>query len=67
MKEIGMSNLECLRAGTSEAARAMRLEGIGRIAKGYRADLCILEENPLEKLETVLDVKHVVKAGKLVK
>ncbi len=67
MKEIGMSNFESLRAATSEAAKAMHMSDRGQIAAGYRADLAVVEKNPLEELETVCNVKMVVKAGKVVK
>jgi imidazolonepropionase-like amidohydrolase len=67
LKQIGMSNVECLKAATSEAAKAMKLENIGRIKKGYRADMCVLQENPLEALESVLNVKMVLQAGHIVK
>ncbi len=68
MKEIGMSNLECLRAATSEAAKAMHLDHqVGMVRKGLKANLAVLAENPLEKLETVCDVKMVIKNGKIIK
>ena len=68
MREIGMSNVECLRAATSEAAKAMHLEDkIGRIQVGMKADLVVLSENPVKHLETVCDVKMVIKNGKVVK
>ena len=67
MKQIGMSNLECLRAATSEAAKAMRLEDkVGKIAAGYYADFVILSENPLENINTVLNVRGVIHNGKIV-
>lgn len=67
MREIGMSPAECLRAATSEAAKAMRLSKVGEIKAGYRADLVVLKENPMEKLETVLDPVMVIKNGSIVK
>ncbi len=67
MREIGMSNVECLKAATSEAAKAMRFEGKGIIKEGFAADIVVLNENPLEKLETVCSVAGVIKAGKVIK
>lgn len=67
MRQIGMTNLECLQAATSEAAKAMRFSQVGRIEKGCKADLVILKENPLDKLETVCDVDGVIKSGRIVK
>jgi Imidazolonepropionase and related amidohydrolases len=67
MREIGMSNIDCLRAATSEASKAMRLDKIGYVKVGYTADLVALTDNPVEVLETCLDVKLVIKSGKVVK
>jgi len=68
LREIGMSHFESLRAATSEAANAIGLgDKIGQVKSGYKANLVILKDNPLEKLETVLDVMMVIKAGKVVK
>lgn len=45
----GLSSFEALRAGTSGAAEFMRAgEEWGTVAKGRRADLLLLEANPLE-------------------
>lgn len=68
MREIGMSNVECLRAATSEAAKAMHLDDkVGKIKAGMKADLVVLSENPIEHLETVCKVKMVLKDGNIVK
>lgn len=67
MHEIGMSNLECLRAGTSEAAKAMRIsDKVGTIEAGKKADLVIMKENPLEDLEATCNVSVVILAGKVI-
>jgi hypothetical protein len=48
MQSEGLSAAEVLRASTVEAADAMRETGeFGKIAKGYRADLVLLDQNPL--------------------
>ena len=66
MKQIGMSNFECLKAATSEAAKAMRIDNIGVIQKGNKADIVVLKENPMEHLETVLVPEMVFKNGKMI-
>lgn len=68
MQEIGMSNVECLRAATSEAAKAVRLDHrIGRIEKGLKADVIAFSGNPLEDLRCVMAVNFVMQAGRIVK
>jgi hypothetical protein len=50
----GLSPYEALRAGTVDAARFLREDDAwGSIAEGKRADLVLLNENPLENVSTV--------------
>ncbi len=68
LREVGMKNAEILRAATSVAAKALRLEdSVGRVAAGLKANLAVVDGNPLDNIETMLDVKMVIKAGKVVK
>lgn len=67
MQEIGMRNIEILRSATSEAAKATGIESsVGFVKNGYRADLIVLEENPIHDLEQVRNVKMVIKGGKII-
>lgn len=67
LKKIGMSNAEALRTATSEAAKAIgHGDSIGYIKKGYRANLVVLEGNPLEDLNAVSRVRMTYKDGKIV-
>ena len=43
MVEVGLSNLDALRAGTRNAAKLMRLEDRGRIVEGSAADLLMVD------------------------
>ncbi len=66
MAAIGMSNLESLRAGTSEAARAIgREQQLGRVAVGYRADFAVLAGNPLEDIAATRRVVMTIRGGKV--
>ncbi len=68
MQKLGMSAIDILRSATSEAAKAMNLAGDrGVIETGMLADIAVMEENPLKKLETVCDVKMVIRNGNTVK
>lgn len=62
--------LDMLRAATSTAAELVRLDGeIGRVRQGFRADLNVLDANPLEKGVLENFARHhraVIKAGVLV-
>ncbi|XDG05477.1 hypothetical protein ABKA04_005092 [Annulohypoxylon sp. FPYF3050] len=63
VSKCGFAPKEALRAGTSMVARRLRLKDRGRIAKGLRADLVLVEGNPLEDIDRTLDLRGVWKQG----
>ncbi|MGJ8564604.1 MAG: amidohydrolase family protein [Alphaproteobacteria bacterium] len=64
--EGGWSPAETLWAATMGSATAIgRNENLGSIETGKLADLVILNANPLESIENSLDVKAVMKNGRL--
>lgn len=68
MKEIGMKNGEILRSATWEAAKAVGIsDSVGRIAVGYRANMIVVEKNPIEDLNQMKEIQMVIKAGKIVR
>jgi imidazolonepropionase-like amidohydrolase len=63
----GLSPLECLRAATINAAKAMRLESeIGSLKKGMIADLVFIKGNPLNDLSALCNVMITVQEGRVV-
>ena len=61
----GLSPLDALRAATLEPARFLGLEGkAGVVAPGARADIVLLNENPLSNISAVRVVDAVVLAGR---
>ena len=66
MVENGFSNLEAIRAATLNPATFFGLENkVGRIKNGYKADLVILNSNPLENIRNTQDISMVIKNGYL--
>ncbi len=61
--EAGLSPLEALAAATSAPARAFRLGQRGRIAKGYKADLLLVEGNPAQDIRATRRIVEVWKDG----
>jgi imidazolonepropionase-like amidohydrolase len=62
----GFTPLDALRAATATSARAMRLDGeSGTLAPGQRADLVVLDGNPLDAVSNVRRVRLVMQAGTL--
>jgi imidazolonepropionase-like amidohydrolase len=62
---VGLSPLDALRASTSLAARACGLTDTGRLAPGLRADLLVVDGNPLEQISDLEHVKLVVCNGRI--
>lgn len=62
----GIPAMDALRAATSVPAAVMNLGGdVGTLAAGKRADLVVLDANPLEAIENVERVRMVMKDGVL--
>lgn len=62
----GLTPQEALRGATSEAARVLRVEGIGAIEPGRAADLVAVDGDPLDDIGAVRDVAMVWRDGRLV-
>jgi imidazolonepropionase-like amidohydrolase len=66
MVASGMSPLEALRSATTTAAKVLRKEkDLGRVAKGYIADLIAVRGDPLVDLTVIRKPVVVLKAGKI--
>jgi adenine deaminase len=59
----GLTPLEALVTATSASATAFRLSDRGRIAPGLRADLVLINGNPVEDIRATRDLKEIWKAG----
>ena len=58
--------MDALRAATAVPARAMRMErDVGTVEPGKRADLLVLDANPLDAIRNVRTVRLVMKDGVL--
>jgi imidazolonepropionase-like amidohydrolase len=64
--EAGLSPMEALQAATLVSARAMKLEGeAGTIERGKRADIVVLNANPLEQIRNIRSVRWTIVGGKV--
>lgn len=62
--KAGMTPMDALRSATAVPAKAMRLDGeTGTIEPGKRADLLVLDANPLDDISNVRRVRSVMQAG----
>lgn len=64
MVKAGLTVPEVIKASTINAAEGFGLENIiGSIAEGKKADLLVLNENPLERLNNLNSIKMTLKDG----
>ena len=67
--EAGLSPMQALQAATGWAAECLGLEGdVGTVAPGKRADLVVVDGNPLQNITVLQDaqrIKLVLKGGKV--
>ncbi len=64
LKEAGLTNMQIIIAATKNGAIVCGLDNeIGTIESGKRADLLLIEGNPLENIEYIYNVRMVIKDG----
>jgi imidazolonepropionase-like amidohydrolase len=66
VKELGLTPAEALVAATRTAAEAIGLDDRGTLTPRKRADLVVVEGNPLEDLACLERMRAVMKAGRWV-
>ncbi|MCB0585201.1 MAG: amidohydrolase family protein, partial [Phaeodactylibacter sp.] len=68
MTEAGMPPMDAIRSATITSAELLGIsDQLGSIEAGKLADIIAVKENPLEKMETLLEVEFVMKEGKVYK
>ena len=63
----GLSPLDALRTATSTPARVLRDPDIGAIPPGKRADIVLVDGNPVEDIGALRRLRGVVARGRLYK
>jgi len=64
MAQAGLTNMQTLQAATRNAGEFLGLADTGTIEKGKRADLVLLDANPLEKISNTKKIRAVVLNGR---
>jgi imidazolonepropionase-like amidohydrolase len=63
MVDSGMTPAKVIEASTVQAARAMRLDDVGVLRQGARADLLVLDRNPIDNIRNTRAIADVWVAG----
>ena len=67
MVEAGMKPMEAIMASSKEAAALLGIDsGFGTLMEEKYADFLILNDNPLQNMDTLSDIDQVYKGGRLV-
>ncbi len=68
MTEYGVKPMDAIVYSTGNAAKLLNIDKLyGTIENGKAADIIVIDENPLDNMETLSNVKAVFKDGKLYK
>jgi imidazolonepropionase-like amidohydrolase len=62
----GLTPLDTIRAATATPAQVLRLDGLGTLAPGKRADFLVLDGNPLERITDTRRIAAVYRSGRAV-
>ena len=65
MGEAGLTPMQILVSATSNGARLMGREDVGRIAEGMHADFLILDADPLADIRNTRRINAVFRGGSL--
>lgn len=66
MNRAGMKPMDVIHSSTRIAAEALGMENRGVISEGKKADLLIVDQNPLEDLSVLKAYKTIIKDGVIV-
>ena len=68
VEDGGQSAMGAIISATSLAAESLGLgDQLGTLAEGFTADLVAVEGNPLDRIESVRNVRWVMKGGQVVR
>jgi len=68
MVRYGMTPMQAIQAATTEASRALRMEGqVGTIAPRAFGDLIAVKADPLSDIRALEHVDGVIKEGRLIR
>ncbi|WP_152086749.1 Xaa-Pro dipeptidase [Pseudoalteromonas sp. A25] len=67
MVQFGMTPLQAIQSATINSAALLKNPEIGKISEGYLADIIAVDDDPLNKINTLENVRFVMKDGKVLK
>lgn len=67
LAEAGLSNADIIDATSINASKILkRTDALGKVIKGYQANLVLLNSNPIKDISALKDISEVIKSGRVV-
>lgn len=63
--EAGIPNLEVLKCATSNISKAFGIKDSGKIKSGFKADMILIDGNPVENIADIANINTIWKNGKV--
>ncbi len=68
MTEVGMSPMNAIQSATITGAKLLNIDDeLGSITVGKKADIIAVGDNPIDKIESLLDIHFIMKDGTIFK
>lgn len=68
MTEVGMKPMDAIKSATIVSAELLKIDDeLGSIKVGKKADIIAVGDNPIDKIETLLDIHFIMKDGTVYK
>jgi imidazolonepropionase-like amidohydrolase len=64
--QVGLTNRQALAAATGNFPALFRWPRFGRLKPGFRADVLVLDANPLTDIKNLKRIRHLFVRGQLV-
>ena len=66
LTELGLTPRQALAAATANVGEAFRWPAVGKVAKGFNADLVVVDEDPTRDIRNLKKIRMVIHDGEIV-
>lgn len=66
LTELGLTPREALAAATANVGEAFRWPAVGKVAKGFNADLVVVDDDPTRDIRNLKKIRMVIHDGEIV-
>ena len=66
LTELGLTPRQALAAATANVGEAFHWPNVGKVAKGYVADIVVVDEDPTRDIRNLKKIRMVIHDGEIV-